>query len=89
MEMKIHFKTLPEGMDLDALKCGLDEALEEDGWLTGSEIGPEGGYVELELEDERHNPKYGIIAVKNHLKQIGVARDTKMELAGLVVGVYE
>ena len=89
MEMKIHFKTLPEGMDLDALKCGLDEVLEEDGWLTGSTYGPAGGFVELELEDESHNPKYGIIAVKNYLKQAGVARDTTMELAGLEVGVYE
>lgn len=89
MELKIHFKTLPEGMDLDALKRGLDEVLEEDGWLTGSSMGPEGGYVELELEDERNNPKYGILAVKNYLQQAAVARDTKMELAGHVVGVYE
>ena len=89
MEMIIHFKTLPEGMDLDALKRGLDEILEDDGWLTGSSVGPEGGYVELELEDERSNPKYGIMAVKNYLQQIQVARDTKMELAGHVVGVYE
>ena len=89
MEMKIHFNTLPDGVDLDELKRGLDAILEEDGWLTGSACGPDGGFVELELEDESHNPKYGIIAVKNYLKQLGVALDTKMELAGHVVGVYE
>ena len=36
-------------MDQAALKRGLEQVLEEDGWLTGS--GP--GWVELELEDER------------------------------------
>lgn len=89
MEMKIQFKTLPNGMDLEMMKRGLDAVLEEDGWITGSAMGAEGGYVELELEDERHNPKYGIIAVKNYLKQIECAPDTNMELAGLTVGVYE
>lgn len=89
MEMKIAYKTLPEGMDLDALRRGLDETLEDDGWLVGSAHTAGGGYVELELEDERHNPKYGIIAVKNYLKSIQVAPDTTMELAGHVVGVYE
>ena len=36
MELIIHFKGLPDGMDLDGLKRGLDEVLEDDGWLTGS-----------------------------------------------------
>ena len=63
MELIIHFKGLPDGMDLDGLKRGLDEVLEDDGWLTGSGQSAEGGYVELELEDERRNPKYGIMAV--------------------------
>lgn len=89
MEMKIHFTSLPEDMDLDALKRGLDDVLEEDGWLIGSGETAEGGYVELELEDERVNPKYGIMAVKNYLQNINVARDTAMELAGHTVGIYE
>lgn len=89
MEVKIHFKELPQGMDLEALKRGLDGILEDDGWLTGSGQGPEGGCVELELEDERRNPKHGILAVKHYLQQIGMGRETAMELAGLTVGIYE
>lgn len=89
MEMKIHFKELPQGMDLDGLKRELDQVLEDDGWLLGSGQGPEGGYVELELEDERMNPKYGIIAVKNYLQKAAFSRETSLELAGLVVGIYE
>ena len=89
MEMKIHFKTLPQGMDLDGLKRELDRVLEDDGWLLGSAQGPEGGYVDLELEDERVNPKYVIIAVKNYLQSAAFPSETSLELAGLVVGIYE
>ena len=46
MELKILYTALPQGMDSDGLKRGLDEVLEDSGWLTGS--GP--GWVELELE---------------------------------------
>lgn len=89
MDMKIVYKTLPQGMDLDALRRGLDEVLEDDGWLTGSAHTADGGYVELELEDERRDPKYGILAVKRYLRSIQVSPDTAMELAGHSVGVYE
>ena len=89
MEMIIHFTALPDGMDQDGLKRNLDEVLEEDGWLTGSGQGPQGGYVELELEDERTNPKHGILAVKGYLQRAGFAPDTAIELAGVPVGIYE
>lgn len=85
MELIIHFKGLPDGMDLDGLKRGLDEVLEDDGWLTGSGA----DYVELELEDERMNPKYGIMAVKSYLQRARFAPDTTIELAGVPVGIYE
>ena len=60
MELLIHFSALPEGLDLEAVKLDLATVLEDDGWLTGS--GPD--FLELELEDERANPKYGILTVK-------------------------
>ena len=67
----------------------LDYVLEENGWLVGSRQDGESGSVELELEDERLNPKYGILAVKNYLQQRAFAPDTTIELAGMPVGIYE
>ena len=45
--------------------------------------------MELELEDERMNPKYGIMAVKSYLQRARFAPDTTIELAGVPVGIYE
>ena len=85
MELCIHFNALPEGLDLLGLRTELADVLEEDGWLTAS--GPD--FLELELEDERVNPKYGILAVKNYLQQRSFAPETTIELAGTPVGIYE
>lgn len=89
MEMYVRFKTLPEGMTLDEVKQDLAVLLDEDGWLTGSQTGPDGGYVEIELEDEKCNPKYGILTVKGYLQKACFAKDTAIELAGVPVGIYE
>ena len=85
MELIIHFTTIPEKLSLDAVKSDLADLLEDDGWLTGS--GPE--FIELELEDEKVNPKYGILTVKNYLQKAQFAPDTTIELAGTPVGIYE
>lgn len=85
MEMNIHFKTLPRDMDLDELKRRLDEVLEDDGWLVGSRQGPEGGCVEMELEDERANPKHAIMAIRHFLHTAGFGPDTAMEVNGILV----
>ena len=45
--------------------------------------------VELELEDERRNPKYGILAVKEYLQKSRFPAETTIELAGTPVGIYE
>lgn len=89
MELYIRFTTLPQGLDLDAVKRDLDILLEDDAWITGSRQDGEGGYIELELEDERNNPKYGILSVKNYLQKAKFASDTAIELAGVPVGIYE
>lgn len=89
MELYIHYKTLPEGKRLDDVHGELAELLEEDGWVTGLAQGVDGGCLELELEDERANPKYGILTVKNYLQRAGFAADTTVELAGVAVGIYE
>ena len=85
MELRIHYTKLPQGLSLDALKLELAQVLEEDGWLTGS--GPD--HIELELEDEKVNPKYGILTVKGYLQKAEFASDTTIELAGVPVGIYE
>ncbi len=85
MELIIHFTAIPEKLSLDAVKADLAELLEDDGWLTGSGE----NYIELELEDEKVNPKYGILTVKNYLQKAQFAPDTAIELAGTPVGIYE
>ena len=85
MELCIHFTALPEGLDLDRLKQEMAFVLDEEGWLTGSGA----DWLELELEDERANPKYGILAVKHYLQKRKFAPDTTIELAGTPVGIYE
>lgn len=85
MEMLIHFTALPQGLKLDEVKLDLANLLEEDGWLTGS--GPD--FIELELEDEKNNPKYGILTVKNYLQKAQFPKDTTIELSGVPVGIYE
>ena len=85
MELIIHFNSLPEGLSLDMVRDDLAGILEDDGWLTGS--GPD--HIELELEDEKVNPKYGILTVKGYLQKAEFASDTTIELAGVPVGIYE
>ena len=85
MELIIRYTALPEGLTLDMVRDDLAGLLEDDGWLTGS--GPD--FSELELEDEKTNPKYGILTVKNYLQKARFAPDTAIELAGTPVGIYE
>lgn len=89
MELYVRFKTLPEGMNLDEVRSDLSTLLEDDGWLTGSQQGPEGGFLEVELEDEKANPKYGILTVKGYLQKAKFSPDTAIELCGVPVGIYE
>ena len=51
--------------------------------------GGEDGRIDLELEDERHNPKYAQMAVKAYLQRAQFPRDTRVELGGMEIGVYE
>ena len=89
MELRIDFHALPAGKTLADLRRELDEILDDDGWLLTS--GQEGaaGFVELELEDEKINPKYGIMAVKHYLQQAGFDKATTIDLAGTPVGIFE
>ena len=89
MELCIHFSHLPEGMELLDLQRKLDELLDDSGQIIGVRQAPGVCCVELELEDERANPKHGILAVKHYLQEATFDPDTTIELAGTPVGIYE
>ena len=48
-----------------------------------------GGRLDLELEDEKVNPKFAQMAVKAYLQRAQFPRDTRVELGGMEIGVYE
>ena len=48
-----------------------------------------GGRIDLELEDEKVNPKFAQMAVKAYLQRAQFPRDTRVELGGMEIGVYE
>ena len=85
MEMYIHYKALPEGKDLHDVVGELNEILED----VGSVCGGEAGRIDLDLEDERANPKHAQMAVKAYLQRAGFAGDTKIEIGGMEIGLYE
>ena len=89
MEMLIHYTSLPEGMDLTMFEDQLADVLDEGGWMLASHFENGVGIVEVELEDEKLNPKFAIVAVKNYLQSAKFAKDTAIELAGKPVGIYE
>lgn len=85
MEMYIHYKALPEGKDLQDVLGELDEVLDD----VGSVCGGEAGRIDLDLEDERANPKHAQMAVKAYLQRAQFPRDTTVEIGGMEIGVYE
>lgn len=85
MEMYIHYNALPEGKDLRDVVGELSEVLED----VGSVCGGEAGRIDLELEDERANPKHAQVAVKAYLQRAGFPRDTAVEIGGMEIGIYE
>ena len=89
MELRIDFPKLPEGKDLMAVRAELDAILEDDGWLLTSGMDGQEGYIELELEDEKMNPKYGIMAVKAYLQRGGFDPYTTMDLCGTKTRIFD
>ena len=85
MDLTIRYSALPRGMDRAGFLLKLAGELGDDGWLTGSGE----GWVEVELEDERANPKYGILTVRGFLQREGFPRDTAIEMAGVPAGIYD
>ena len=89
MELRIDFPKLPDKKTLADMKADLDAVLADDGWLLASGQTGESGFVELELEDEKQNPKYGIMAVKAYLQRAGFDPYTTIELAGTKTRIFD
>ena len=89
MELRIDFPKLPGGKSLMDMRRELDEVLEDDGWLLASGQEGEAGFVEVELEDEKINPKYGIMAVKSYLQRAGFDKYTTMDLQGTKTRIFD
>ncbi len=89
MELYIHYTELPNDLPLTEVVGQLNETLDDTGAVSGGLNKEKGGRIDLELEDERVNPKYAQMAVKAYLQRAGFARDTVIEIGGMEIGLYE
>lgn len=85
MDLYIHYTELPQGKELADIVGELNEVLDEHGAVCGGTA----GRIDLDLEDERINPKYAQIAVKSYLQRSGFAKETAIEIGGMEIGIYE
>ena len=85
MELYIHYKELPEGLTLEDFVGELNEVLDD----TGVVCGGEDNRLDLDLEDERVNPKHAQMAVKAYLQRAGFSKETAVEIGGMEIGIYE
>ena len=56
---------------------------------VGAVCGGTAGRIDLDLEDERANPKHAQVAVKAYLQRAQFPRDTTVEIGCMEIGVYE
>ncbi len=85
MDLFIHYTALPQGKQLPDVVEELNQALEDGGVVCGGQA----GRIDLELEDEKVNPKYAQMAVKAYLQRAAFAADTTVEFGGMEIGLYE
>lgn len=89
MDIYIHYTTLPQDKTLEDVVGELNEVLDDHGVVCGGEDTAQGGRLDLDLEDEKINPKYAQMAVKAYLQRTQFAKDTKIEIGGMEIGIYE
>ena len=85
MEIYIHYHELPQDKELADIVGELNEVLEDGGQVCGGQQ----GRIDLDLEDEKVNPKFAQIAVKAYLQRAAFAPTTKIEIGGMEIGIYE
>ena len=79
------YKELPEGLTLADFVGELNEVLDD----TGVVCGGEDNRLDLDLEDEKVNPKHAQMAVKAYLQRAGFSKETAVEIGGMEIGIYE
>lgn len=89
MELFINYRALPQGVALEDVVSSLNEALDDQGTVCGGERATQGGRIDLELEDERANPKFAQMTVKAVLQRLQFPADTTVEIGGMEIQIYE
>ena len=84
MDMFIHYSALPEGLSLGDVVEGLNKALEDGGFVNGGID----GRIDMELEEETHNPKLAQATVKSYVMRVGFPQDTVIELGCMRINAY-
>ena len=88
MDMFIHYTALPEGMTLDEVVDGLNCAMDDGGVVNDVVACGAGGRIDMDLEEDFHNPKLAQGAVKSFVMRVGFPQDTIIELGGMKINAY-
>ena len=88
MDLYVHYTALPAGMELGDVVEELNEIMDDGGVVCGGLSLEQGGRIDMELEDEKMNPKVAQGAVKAYLQRVGFPRDTVIELGGMKINAY-
>ena len=84
MDMFIHYTQLPEGLTLSDVVEELNQVMEDGGFVNGGVD----GRIDLELEEETHNPKLAQTSVKSYIMRTGFPKHTVIELGGMKINAH-